>query len=136
MQRSIQHKVLYILLINEKLILFGRLSYFNLDHFYNLNLLFLIGTLNESFNIDLFKNLCNQIRFINIELPETEEKTFFKLFNGHNFQELIKFSIIKCNIKQLKKENFNQFPNLNFLYIIGCNLEVIEHDVFSNVKHL
>ena len=77
MQRSIQHKVLYILLINEKLILFGRLSYFNLDHFYNLNLLFLIGTLNESFNIDLFKNLCNQIKFINIELPETEEKNIF-----------------------------------------------------------
>lgn len=43
---------------------------------------------------------------------------------------------MKSNIKQLKKENFNQFPNLNFLYIIGCNLEVIEHNVFSNVKHL
>lgn len=121
----------------EKLFLSGNLSYFNLDSFVNLKVLSLDGTcLNESFNIELFKNLCNQLTILNIELTELDEETLYKLFDGLNFPFLYSFSIMKCNLKRLSKEFFNRFPILERLNIIDCNLEVIEKDLFSNLNSL
>ena len=120
----------------QKLYLCGNLCHFNLDSFLNLILLSINGTLNESFNFELFKNLRNQLIILNIDLTNIEEKTLFKLLDGYNFSNLSTLSIKKCNLKGLKKEFFNRFPILMFLYIIDCNLEVIEPDLFFNLKCL
>lgn len=117
----------------ERLHLHGNLSYFNLDYLVNLKYLALFGTLNESFNYELFKYLCNQLETLNIELTNIDEK---KLFYGHSFSNLKSFSIVKCNIKRLKKEFVDSFPMLQQLFILDCNLEEIEHDVFANLKQL
>ena len=93
--------------------------------------------LNESFNIDLLKNLCNHLTILNIELTEElEEETLYKLFDGLNFPYLYSFSIMNCNLKRLNKEFFNRFPTLKLLHLIDCNLEVIEQDLFSHLKCL
>ena len=93
--------------------------------------------LNESFNIDLLKNLCNHLTILNIELTEElEEETLYKLFDGLNFPYLYSFSIMNCNLKRLNKEFFNRFPTLKLLHLIDCNVEVIEQDLFSHLKCL
>ena len=120
----------------EKLILCGTFSYFNIDSLVNLKFLSLDGTINESFNIELFKNLCNQLDSLKVDLKKIDEKTFLKLFDGHNFSKLLKLSIINCNLNILKKEFTNRFPILRKLFIIGCNLKVIENDAFSNLKQI
>ena len=120
----------------ENLCLCGDFSYFSFDSFVNLKLLSLEGTINESFNMEIFKNLCYQLEGLKINLTNIDDKTFFKLFNCHNFSNLQKLSIVKCNLSILKKEFISRFPMLSELFIIGCNLEVIEHDVFSNLKQL
>ena len=120
----------------ERLFLCGTFSHFNLDCFLNLKLLSFKGSINESFNFELFKNLCNQLTILNIELTNIEEKTLLKLLDGYNFPYLSSFSVIKCNLKDLKKEFFNRFPILNRLYLVDCNIEVIQQDLFSNLKHL
>ena len=120
----------------EKLFLVGNFSHFNLDSFLNLKLLSLSGTLNESFIIELLKNLRNQLTTLNIELTNIEEKTLSKLLNDYNFPNLSTFPIMKCNLKGLKNVFFNRFGILNRLYLIDCNLEAIERDLFSNLKLL
>ena len=52
------------------LFLRGNFSHFNLDHLFNLDVLSLVGTINESFNIDLFKNLCNQLTILKFKLTD------------------------------------------------------------------
>ena len=120
----------------EELFLRGNFSYFNLDYLFNLKVFSLVGTINENFSIELFKNLCNQLTILKIELTNIEDKKLFKLFDDRNFPYLIAFSVLKCNIKRLNKEFINRFPILKKLFIIDCNLEVIEHDAFSNLEHL
>ena len=99
-------------------------------------MLSLNGTINESFNIELFKNISKQIRVLKIDLTNIDDKTFIKLFDGHDFSNLDTFPIIKCNLNILKKEFIRRFPMLRKLFIIGCNFEVIEHGTFSNLKQL
>ena len=120
----------------EQLFLRGHFSYFNLDHLVNLKVLSLVGTINESFNINLIKSLCNQLTVLKIRLTKIEDKTFFKLFDGHLFPYLVAFSIIKCNLKRIKREFIKQFPMIKTLFIIDCNLEVIEKNAFPNLEHL
>ena len=121
----------------RSLLLRGNFSYFNLDSFVNLRYLSLVGTvINESFNVKLFKNLCQQLISLRIELTNIEDKKFFKLFDVHHFPILAGFSIKKCNIKRFRKEFIIKFPFLIMLFIIDCNLEVIERDVFSILKYL
>jgi hypothetical protein len=120
----------------QELFLRGNFSHFNLDHLFNLEVLSLVGTINESFNIDLFKNLCNQLTILKFKLTNIEEKTFFKLFDDCTFPNLTSIYILKCNLKRLNKEFINRFPILINLFTICCSIEVIENEAFSNAKHL
>ena len=61
----------------ERLFLNGTFSYFNLDSLVNLKMLTLIGNINDSFNIELFKNLSKQLRVLKITLINIDEKRFF-----------------------------------------------------------
>ena len=120
----------------EQLFLTGNYSYFKLDSLYNLKLLSLAGTITESFNFELFKNLCNQLVVFKADLTNIEEKKLYKLFDGHTFPNLEKIAIRKCNLKRLKKEFLDRFPILRKLFIIKCNLKVIERKAFSNLSRL
>ena len=116
----------------EELRLYGYFSHFNLDHLVNLKKLFLVGTINESFNYDLLKNLCNQLELLKIVLTNSDVNKLC----GHHFSNLQKFCISYCHVKILKKEFFDRFPMLQNLFINDCNLEEIENDAFSNLKQL
>ena len=120
----------------EQLSLCGNLSYFNLDSLFNLKSLFLEGTINENFNFDLFKNLCIQLEHLSI-CSNIENEILFKLFDGHNFSNLLNLRYTTCNIRKLNKKILNfRYPILRELSIIRCNIEIIEDDAFSNLKHL
>ena len=56
----------------EKLILCGKFSYFNIDSLVNLKFLSLYGTINEGFNIDLFKSLCDQLDSLTVDLKNID----------------------------------------------------------------
>ena len=120
----------------QYLFLRGTFSYFNLDGLADLKLLSLVGTINEDFNFELFKNLCNQIFYLKIKLTNIDEKKFLKLLCRYSFPYLLSFVIMGCNLKRLKKKYISRFPILTNLFIIDCNIEVIEHKAFSNVKSL
>ena len=120
----------------EQLYLEGNLSYFSLDNLVNLKKLILVGAVEENFNMDLFKNVCNQLEYIYISLSEIDEKFFFKLFDGHNFPYLENFCMSRFNIKRLTKEFINRFPIVQQLFILDCKLEEIEQDAFSNSQKL
>ena len=58
-----------------------------------------------------------------------------KLFDGYNFTYLTDFTLQFTKIKRLKKEWFtNGFQILRRLTF--CEIEVIEHDSFSNMQQL
>ena len=119
------------------LFLRGNFSYFNLNSFPNLKGLLLEGTINESFNFELLKNLSNRIQILKISLKKVEYSTFFKLFDGHTFLNLRALSISKTSLNNiLKREFINRFPLLRQLFIRRCNLKVIEPDAFSRLKQL
>lgn len=120
----------------DQLLLNGNLSYFNLDYLLNLKSLSIAGTISESFNFELFKNLCNRLEDINIELTNVDDRKFSKLFDGHQFSKLVNFSMRNYNITRLKKEFINRFPLLDQLFLAECNIEEIEFDAFSNCKKL
>ena len=120
----------------EKLCLIGNFSYFNLDDLVSLKMLALNGTINEDFNFELFKNLCNQLEELSITFKNDFESIGAKLFDGHCFSNVQVLSFYKCNIKTLKKEFIDQFPALLYLSIHDCNIEMIEDDAFSNIKQL
>lgn len=116
----------------QELRLFGNFSHFNLDHLVNLKQLLLLGTINENFDYDLLKNLCNQLEILKIVLTNSDVNKL----SGHHFPNLQNFCISNCNVKILKKEFFDRFPMLQNLFINDCNLEEIENDAFSNLKQL
>ena len=121
----------------EDLHLHGLMSYFNLDYFFNLKILSLVGPINQNFNYKLFKNLCYQLEDLHIFLINTDKKIDAKkLFEGHNFSNLQYLILRKHNMKILKKEFLNRFPMLRKLFILNCNIEKIEQDAFSNLKQL
>ena len=91
----------------QQLYLHGNFSYINLDSLVNLRELSIAGYIDEKFNIDLFKNLCNQLEILKIVLANLDEKSFFKLFDGCNFPYLLYFSLRYFNVKRLKKEYIN-----------------------------
>ena len=99
-------------------------------------MLSLDGTINDRFNFDLFKNLCNQLVVFKTDLTNIYEKKLYKLFDGHTFPNLETIAIRECNLKRLKKEFLDRFPILRKLFIIECNLKVIERKAFSNLSRL
>ena len=121
----------------QEVCLFGNLSYFNLDNFVNLRVLEISGDINEKFNFELFKNLCNQLENIKISYYNIDGKKFFKLFDGYNFPYLTDFTLMYFNIKKLTKEFINRLPKpRNNLKLYECEIDVIESDSFSNMQQL
>ena len=119
----------------EQLSLSGDLSYFNLDDFVNLKSLVLKGVINDDFNFQLFKNLCNQLEQLSI-LSYIDNQVLFKLFDGHCFPNLVKLEYEYCSIIIINKSYFNQFPMLRELSMNNCKIKLIEDDAFLNLKHL
>ena len=120
----------------EELQFGGRLSYFNLDSLVNLKVLSLSGFIKDNFNFELFKNLCNQLESIKINLGKIDEKTFFKLFDGYNFPYLLDLTIEFLDQKRITKEFIDRLPIHRQLNITNSKIEVIEHDAFSNMQQL
>ena len=118
----------------EILHLHGTFPYFNLDRLFNLKHLLLNGEINESFNFDLFKNLCKQLEILMINNIDYE--ILLKLFADHKFSNLEYLELSDCNIKIIEKKLIDHFAMLKELCIIRCNLEMMEDNVFSNLKHL
>lgn len=89
----------------------GNFSYLNLnlDNFVNLKTLSLYGNINGNFNIELFKNLCNQLE--NLEIEKFDEETFLTLFDGHHFLNLKYLNLIGCCIKKVKKKIYRSISN-------------------------
>jgi Leucine-rich repeat (LRR) protein len=114
----------------------GKLSYFDLDNFVNLRELSLNGTINEHFNFELFKNLCNKLVILEIFLENIDEKTLVKLFGDYTFPYLENFHVRFANITILKKEFIIRFPKLKNLFINSCHIKFIEKDSFSNLEKL
>ena len=120
----------------EQVSLHGNFSYFNLDNLVNLKSLVLKGTINEDFNFELFKNLCNQLQKLSFSFKNCEyESIDAKLFDGHYFPNLKNLFIFDCNVRKLNKKFIDRFPALLDLSILQCNLETIEDDAFSNIKN-
>ena len=61
----------------QELYLLENLSYFISDNLVNLRKLSLHGNIDEEFNFELFKVLCNQLVDITIDLDNIEEESFF-----------------------------------------------------------
>jgi len=121
----------------QELHLDAKLSYLNLDNLVNLRVLSLYRSINENFNLELFKNLCDKLEDLTISLANIDEKTFFKLFDGYDFPNLVDFTVRNLNIKRLKKEFINRLPKpRNKLNITDCQIKVIESDSFSNLQQL
>ena len=100
-------------------------------------MLSLVGGIDdqETFNYDLFKNLCIQLEDMQISILKVDLK---KLLDGrHNFSNLQNLVIMDVNIEVLKNEFLNRFPpTLRKLFIINCNIEQIEPDAFSKLTKL
>lgn len=122
----------------EQLFLTGNFSNINLDYLFNLKSLSLIGTITKTFNSKFFRYLCDRLVVLKIESEAniTDEKRFFRMFNGRTFTNLQAMTLKNTNLKRLSKRFINRFPNLRKLFIIKCNLEVIEQDAFSKTNKL
>ena len=120
----------------QELELYGNFYYFNLDNFVNLKILSIDGTIDESFNFELFKNLCNQLESLTISFTDIDFKTLFKLFDGCHFPYLQYLSLSECFIERVDKYFTIRFPLIRSLYMHKCQLETIEDEAFSNLKQL
>ena len=115
----------------------GNLSYFNLNNFIKLTSLRLDGSILETFNFELFKNLCNQLESLEITFDKFDEKSFFKLLDGHRFSNLKQLYLTKCCcMKSLKNFFFDRFPMLKVLAMYDLDIEIIENDAFSSLEQL
>ena len=133
---NIDDKILDQLQHIENITLHGNLSNFNLDSLSNLKFLSLSGTLDKGFNFELFKNLCNRLEFMMIGFEDMDEKTFVKLFDGCYFTHLESFYLSHLKTPRLKKELFKPFTKLGYLFIYNCEIDIIEHDWFCDLKKL
>ena len=82
----------------EELHLHGQFSNINFDSFVNLKKLSLYGILFDDFNFDVFDNICNQLKEINVKLENMNDESFTRLFYGRNFSNLFKFNIVSSKI--------------------------------------
>lgn len=119
----------------EHLTLKGKFYYFNLESLVNLKTLIIIGHMYDSFNIELLRNISNQLHFISIINDKTVGKIDYdfiiKLFSGYNFSTLGCLDLRNCNMRRLEKKFMDQFPNLKLTRVSNCNLEMIEDDALS-----
>lgn len=122
----------------QDLKLSGNLYYFNLDSFVNLNLksILLCGNICDGFNLNLFKNISNQLDEVSLFIPEIKYEEIIKMFNGHNFTNLHTLIISRCKVRKIEKKFMDQFPNLRKFCMVDCKVEKIEDNAFSNLKEL
>ena len=120
----------------EELHLRGQFSNINFDGFANLKKLKLSGNLLNSFNFDIFKNICNQLEEINIDFDNMDDIHIYQLFNGHYFSNLSNLVIRSSRITRLGNL-FDQFSMLQSLIVYQCKqLKTIDKNAFSNLKNL
>ena len=72
----------------RQLFIVGDFSFINLDSLVNLKLLAIDGNIKDYFNFDLLKNLCDQLKILKIGFFNSDDKTFFKFFDGLNIPNL------------------------------------------------
>lgn len=122
----------------KKLTLYGRLSNFHLDNMIHMRELSLKGFLDNDFNYDLFKNICNQLTDISISYSNIDDEKMNKLFDDHHFPNLSKLCIEETKITKLDaKTTFSQFQILKELTLCdNLDLEIIDYEFFSNLKQL
>ena len=77
-------------------------SYLDLDNLVNLKQLKLAGTINDNFNFEIFKNLCNQLEELFISFTNIDDHNFFKIFDGLHFTNLHNLIISECYIQRVK----------------------------------
>ena len=89
----------------------------------------------DSFNFEIFKNLCYQLEDIRIRLFKNDEKTLVKLFDNYYFPYLAYLSLQSIYLKNFKKEFFDRFrfPKLKDLDITNYKNEL---ETFSNLEQL
>lgn len=121
----------------EELNLEGRFSSLSFDSFVNLKKLSICGSILNNFNFDLFKNICNQLEYLRIELDNMKDKDISLLLNGHYFPNVKTLGIYSSKITRLEEKLFVGFPNLQSLFInMNHALKTIDNDAFSNLKKL
>ena len=120
----------------DSLFLDGYFSNFNLDCLVNLEKLSLSGSIRNDFNFSLFKNLCDQLQELSINLNFNDWQ-IIKLFDGHIFTNLQALKIKSSLMTRLEKKMFQGFPMLQTL-IIAYNekLGEIDSDAFSSLRNL
>lgn len=133
---DIQAKLFDYLPNIERLSLDGIFGDLNLENLYSLKILSLSGTLNDNFNFDLFKNICNQLEALDIRYDLSNE-TMFKLLNDHIFTNLTSLKIEDSKITRIEKKLFEGFPILENLRIYyNSEIKIIDRDSFSGLKKL
>lgn len=121
----------------EELHLHGQFSSINFDSFVNLKKISLYGNLLDDFNFDVFDNICNRLKEINVKLENMNDESFTRLFYGRNFPNLLQLNIVSSKITRLEKELFDGFPNLKALKASkNKELKTIAKDAFSNSTNL
>ena len=114
----------------------GCLSNFNFDSLVNLRSLRLNGNINEDFNYDLLKNVCNDLQAFESHFI-FDQKQFTKLFYGLKFPSLYSLRIERSSIKKLEKKVFQEFQKLHRLKIANNHdLQTIDSDSFSSMSNL
>lgn len=118
----------------EKLFLYGKLYYFNLNNLVNLRRLILSGSTSDCFNFELLKNLPNQLDELAIYIDNIDYKTLAKMIDCHDVSKLLMLDIMNCDIKILEKKFIHKFSNLHTFRMSNCKIETIEDNAFSNLK--
>ena len=121
----------------EELDLDGQFSNINFDRFVNLKSLSLNGHLLDDFNFDLFKNICNRLEELWIEIDNLNDESMSKLICNHDFPNLLSFIIRSSEMTRLEKKLFDRFRMLQSLEISNNDeLKTIDKDAFSNLNEL
>ena len=121
----------------KELVINGVFSNLNLDSLVNLDKLELYGSINQEFNYELLKNLCEHLQKLSICCSNIDDEQISELFYGHKFPCLLKLTIESSRITKLEKKLFDGFPMLQSLNIsYNEELRIIDYDAFSSLTNL
>ena len=121
----------------KELELNGVFSDINLDDLVNLEKLSISGEIDQDFNSGLFKNICNNLQELSINIRNLDDEIMSELFYGLNYPYLVKLDLMYSKITKLDKELFDRFPMLESLNITYNNeLREIDDDAFSSLTNL
>lgn len=109
----------------------------NLDDLVNLGKLSISGKIDDQFNFELFKIICNNLQELSISLYNISNEQITQLFYGLSFPNLVKLNIEISKITKLEKKMFEGFPRLQSLTIANNEeLRKIAKNTFSNLTNL